>query len=388
MSASRRFLPLQSVGRAALLTVALLSTGVIAKGPRSPEVRQPARSARSERPIPVLAPAAAGTSVDGGAGAGQAGPLGSSAKVTPEKAQLGEPFDVLLEVRHVKGERYELRTPEKLGPFELLGQTRTREDASESATTRFTLRLSAFELGTLQLPELTFDVFGVEGLAEGQSALWRSSPGTVEIVSSLPAEAEEKGADLYDIRPLEEVPIRSYRILYAVLALVAAVGLGWLLYRWWKRRKPAEVPAPAPLPLAERTLAALSALGARHLPEQGRPREFYFELSEILRGYLGERYGIDALESTSSELVQKLKRLAPPGLPVADLERFSFESDLAKFAREERTVEECAASLELAFRVVQQTRPAAPPVAEAAGAEPLPGTQPGPSKKRGGGGAG
>src|SRR5262249_55509191 len=77
------------------------------------------------------------------------------------------------------------------------------------------------------------------------------------------------------------------------------------------RAPPAPPPLP-PLPLPERTRRALDALEAEHLPERGMQREFHFQLSGIARGYLGERFGFDALECTSGELVREVERRARP----------------------------------------------------------------------------
>ena len=110
------------------------------------------------------------------------------------------------------------------------------------------------------------------------------------------------------------------------------------------------------------------ALGFKsNLPGKGRSREFYFFLSEILRGYLGERYAFEALESTSSELLESLRTLHTPGLQMKELAGFVLESDMAKFAKATPSLDECKASLEFAYRVVYATTPSlvAPPLADA-----------------------
>src|SRR5262249_52683288 len=158
-------------------------------------------------------------------------------------------------------------------------------------------------------------------------------PGiAVQSTSSLPAGAE-RGEELRDIKPPEDVPIRSYRLLWA-LACAAAVALsGYAVYRAIKRRRLRAPVQPPPAPLEERTCAALEALGQENLPAGGRAREFYFRLSEIARAYLGERYGFEALESTSAELLQAARQLKSRGLPAEELEQFVVAADLVKFAK-------------------------------------------------------
>lgn len=287
-------------------------------------------------------------------------PLGFQQRVSPKEVLLGEPFTYELVVTHPKDQRYELEAPGALGAFELLAQSRQRVDGAESATTTFRLELSVFELGPQKLPNLTFEVATEQGRSE-----WLAPGIEVEAKSSLPPDAEEKGAELHDIHPPEVVPVRTWRLLYALGALLAAGLLGYALYRFLKRPRaaPALPPRP-PEPLDVRALAALDRLRAEGLPTQGRVREFYFRLSEILRGYLGERYELDALESTTSELLDALKGRSTPGLPLEELSRFCAESDLAKFAKAPLGPPECDRALELCYRLVRQTfatLPAPPP---------------------------
>ena len=61
-----------------------------------------------------------------------------------------------------------------------------------------------------------------------------------------------------------------------------------------------------PKPAHQRALMSLDALSEAQLPAQGRWREYYFRLSEILRKYLGERFDFDALECTTEELSECL----------------------------------------------------------------------------------
>ena len=107
-----------------------------------------------------------------------------------------------------------------------------------------------------------------------------------------------------------------------------------------------------------RAREALDALRAEDLPGKGRVREFYFRLSEIVRGYLGERYGFDALESTTPELLESLRRLHTPGL--ADERAAGLRQRVGLRAlREGRppTRTPARARLELAYSIVQATTP-------------------------------
>ncbi len=288
-------------------------------------------------------------------------PPAPKARVDPARVKLGDPFVYELVFTHDKAQRFELRTPSDWGAFELLDQKRQRIDGSATATTTFRLQLSVFELGKQKLPDLTFEWVDDSG-GTGQT----TAPGLeVEAEGSLAADAEKKGEALYDIRGNEVVPVRSWRLVVALAAGLAAVALGYALYRYAKRPRKVKVKPAAPArPLGERTVAALDALRAEDLPGQGRVKEFHFRLSEIQRGFLGERYGFEALESTSDELLASLRRLRTPGLEVEELSRFVFEADLVKFAKATAGPDECKRAIEYAYRLVASTTAPPPPLPE------------------------
>jgi hypothetical protein len=278
-------------------------------------------------------------------------PLDFTQRVIPEQVRLGSPFEYELVIRHRPDQRFELRAPKDLGPFELLEQLRSRTDQATDATTSFKLKLSLFELGKKRLPDLTFEVTQPAGT--GQFVV----PGIeVEGLSSLPKEADQREPTLYDIKAPEGVPIRTYRLLWGLLAVLGAGLLAYALYRWVRRaRPPATIEAKLLEPLNVRTLAALDRLRREDLAGAGRYREFHFRLSEIVRSYLGELYRFEALECTTTELLVALRRLRTPGLSLPGLQRFSDESDLVKFAKASATPEHCQQALEFADALVRQT---------------------------------
>ncbi len=278
-------------------------------------------------------------------------------RVVKEHAKVGEPITLDIVVTHQSDQRYELKTPGDLGDFDYLGQERRRVDGPTSSTTTIQVKLSAFQLGSLDTPQLELEVTAPQGTST--VSLPRSK---VEIDSSLPPDAQSKGEELYDVKPPEEVLIRTWRLLYILAALAGLIGLGYAIYRYRSRPQTA-VPAfvPPPEPLHVRATRALDALAADNLPARGEFKPFYFRLSEIVRSYLGERYGFDALESTTPELLQALHTRSTPGLPLPDLATFAQSSDFVRYAKQSPSVEECKQHLELAYRIVQLTQTAAVP---------------------------
>jgi hypothetical protein len=280
----------------------------------------------------------------------QVEPWDSKGRVFPRQARLGDTFTYEITFTHAKDQRFELEAPKELEKFEVLEQTRQRQDGPGGSVTTFALKMSAFELGKLTLPDLTF-ALTAPGVSQRISV-----PGMdVEIIPTLPKDADKQGASLFDYQPPTEVPIRSWRLLYFLAGLLAAGLLTWGLVKWLRRPR-SEVVVVKPLaPLDVRTRKALDSLKAEDLPTKGRVKDFYFRLSEIIRGYLGERYGFEALECTSPELFASLRKLRTPGLPEDQLMRFVSESDMVKYAKAEASPESCARSLAFGYELIDKT---------------------------------
>ncbi|HET9158532.1 MAG TPA: hypothetical protein VFN91_17785 [Myxococcaceae bacterium] len=313
-------------------------------------------AALSAVPAPAAAPA-----VDAGPERAVE-PLSVDRQVIPEAVKLGEPFVYRITVHHPPGQRWELRTPRDLGGYELVEQSRTRSDGKTESTTTYLLKMALFELGSHVLPTLTFDVVDATG-----AGVARIDGPDIEGKSSLPKDADQLGAKLADIKPNEDVPVRSWRLLWWVVGALAAAALFWFGLRAGRNRPRRPVLAAPPLPLDERTLQALAALEADGLPERGLQREFHFRLNGVVRAYLGERFGFDALECTSGELLREVDRRALPGVEPDALREFVDQCDVARYARGEVPVPACASALAFARSVVESTRPRpAPPVAPAA----------------------
>jgi hypothetical protein len=289
--------------------------------------------------------------------AAEVAPWDVKGRVLPVETHIGEAFTYELVFTHAKDQRFELVTPKELEQFEILEPSRQRQDGANGSVTTYRLKMSAFELGTLTLPQLTFEL-----TAPGVSQTVAVPGMKVDVKPTLPPNAEEEGAGLFDYRAPIEVPIRSWRLVWILLGAIAAGLLGWAFVKWLRRPRP-ELVAVKPLaPLDVRTREALDRLKSENLPSRGHVKDFYFRLSEIIRGYLGERYGFEALECTSPELFDRLRRLHTPGLPESKLMRFVSESDMVKYAKAESTPESCEASLVFGYELVETTyTPPAPP---------------------------
>ena len=275
-------------------------------------------------------------------------PASIETQVSPPTVQLGQPFFLEVKLKHPAHFRVELLAPPNSPRFDILSKTQGRDDGPEESTSTFSIQMAAFELGNLELPALSFAI-----TASGQTETLTVPGKTISVLTS----REEAPSGLEDVRPPAPVFVPDYAVLYGVAAALALALAFVLVWKWFRQRKK-EMPAAAlAKPLAQRAREALHALRAQALPSQGKTREYYFMLSEIVRGYVGELHQLDALECTTTELMASLGRLPSTQIPLDAFARFSHEADFIKYAKGNADVAKCEADLAFAYQLIDKTAP-------------------------------
>jgi len=151
----------------------------------------------------------------------------------------------------------------------------------------------------------------------------------------------------HEIEPPVDYSLTPRWIIFAI-AFVAfsLVGLlAWLITR--KRQKP----VPPKLP-RQRALEALDSI--EQLVDQLDPYEFSIRVSDILRSYVTEQYGLPVTRQTSVEFLERLARNPQfSGDDKTLLEDFLNRCDLIKFARYDATPADSKLLLDEAVRFVK-----------------------------------
>lgn len=142
--------------------------------------------------------------------------------------------------------------------------------------------------------------------------------------------------------------------LGALVALPVGLLLAFIV-AWWRRRERVAPPPPPPRPAWDTALEALAKLRGLSLLEQGKTREHFAQVSQAVRQYLGDRYGFDGLESTTTEMLNELHSVKPGIDPLPDIVSFLDRADLVKFANLTPEVAECQNALDEGERLVRQT---------------------------------
>jgi hypothetical protein len=253
----------------------------------------------------------------------------------------------------------------ELGPFSLLDRKESEQNLGDGRVKRqFTLTIAAYEPGTKEVPAIEVTYLGPRG--DVRTA--RTAPVAVKIGSLI---ANEPEPAIKEAAPPVTVMVENLWPAYIAGGVVAA-GIGALLTMLIVRRLRArrgERPGPPPRPAHEVALEKLDRLGAYGFLENADNRPFYFAVSEIIREYLGGRYGFDSLELTTDELCAELRRRAGRELVLGEVQGWLSASDLVKFAKISPTAAEARGALESAIRIVTTTR-AAPVATATAPADP------------------
>ena len=146
---------------------------------------------------------------------------------------------------------------------------------------------------------------------------------------------------LFDIKPITDVQrTRSNLWAYIALVLLALLAVTGLVYWFFWRKKPlTEAEKIAALPPYERAKLALEKLDEDHYFQNEDVKMFYSDLTLILRQYLDEKVYDQSLESTTDELVFRLKPLQAANQislganTIRNIETILKRADLVKFAK-------------------------------------------------------
>ena len=146
---------------------------------------------------------------------------------------------------------------------------------------------------------------------------------------------------LFDIKPIIEVdksPSKWWKyLLYTLLALAIVAGL--LYWFIWREKHLTQEEKIALLPPYERAKLALQELDKSQYLQNEEIKNYYSDLTGIIRKYLDEKVYDRALESTTEELINRLQLLKDGqqiDLSKEDIKRIETilkRADLVKFAK-------------------------------------------------------
>ncbi|MFK5973644.1 MAG: hypothetical protein QM485_10230 [Flavobacteriaceae bacterium] len=189
--------------------------------------------------------------------------------------------------------------------------------------------LTQFDSGSYKLPAQRIEINGKGFFTDSLK---------IDVATVAVDTLVQKMYDIKELMVVEKSNSDLWKILLAILAGIALIGA--LLYWFVFRKEPlTDEEKVALLPAYDRALLELKKLENSKYLIQDEYKEYYSELTDIVRSYLEEDAHVSALESTTDQLINKLELLKDAGElklendTLNQFKRILQTADLVKFAR-------------------------------------------------------
>jgi hypothetical protein len=179
---------------------------------------------------------------------------------------------------------------------------------NKQTTQEFWLKLRVDKIGSMTLPSIPiwFDAPGPsKQIVKGKIM----SPEVSFEVQSL-LQLEENASDIKDIKPISNIEAPWTHYIWKALAIICLLALGYFLWEKWQKKSAPKSKPDFALTAEEKAMKELNELRSHGWMELGRIRDHFFELSEIFRRYLENRYNFPAQEWTTEEITNHFKNFS------------------------------------------------------------------------------
>ncbi len=211
--------------------------------------------------------------------------------------------------------------------------------------------LETYLTGTYEIPPVKLIYF-----YKGKTNLISSTPICVEVTS-----VAEEGDLFSGIRDIKN-PVGIFDVVkesiwfWPKILLIFIILIASIIYFIKKRRNKEEAPIPK-LPAHEIAYAALKELYNKKLIEAGLIKEYYFEISNVLRHYIEDRFALRAPERTTEEFLHELNSSSSLTEAHHDLlKKFLEECDMVKFANFAADEEDAKRVHDVTVEFIEETK--------------------------------
>ncbi|AXG68721.1 hypothetical protein KORDIASMS9_00937 [Kordia sp. SMS9] len=246
-------------------------------------------------------------------------------------------------------------------PLELLEAYDTdtvKQDANYNLIKEY--GITQFDSGTYYIPKLKILI--------NEKAFFTDSIRVA--VADVPVDTLKQ--QMFDIKKITAVDKGSsnwWIYLLIVLGLMALFGAYFYFFVLQLREKQ-QKKKKAEIPPYDRALLQLNELDKSRLLLNSEYKGYYSELTNIVRQYIEEEVRIDALESTTAELIRKIEAQKDAGYldlkdeTIKNLKNVLQTADLVKFAKSKPDDAVVKADRNLVENIVVETKEAIPEISE------------------------
>lgn len=227
--------------------------------------------------------------------------------------------------------------------------------SKDSFILRQRLMVTGFDSGSYYIPSFQFQVSS-NGLV--------SQYNTDSLLIDVQTIAVDTTKAFKPIKEIVEVKFSIWDYWPVLLAAVLLIGFGIFVWIYFYKNRKTKMPAVAakvsPEKSHEKAFRMLNELKEKQLWTQGRSKEYFSELSDIVRIYLEERFAVTAMEQTTDELLALLKKQNESKAELRkvrpELKLILRTADMAKFAKANPLPDEYNACMAAAVEVIQRTQ--------------------------------
>ena len=173
-----------------------------------------------------------------------------------------------------------------------------------------------------------------------------------------------KALKIFDIVEVKNTPFtfeefwhRFGRLIIIILiAMLVAAAITYFIIRKLKNKPIIPIAKPKE-PAHITAYRLLDKLKGSKLWQQGRVKDFYSILTEILKNYITDRYNCSVIENTSEETLDELKQfISPKNENYKNFKSLLDTADFVKFAKFEPRPDENDFALSVAYQFVDSTK--------------------------------
>ncbi|MEZ5017492.1 MAG: hypothetical protein R2800_10610 [Flavipsychrobacter sp.] len=259
-----------------------------------------------------------------------------STKIDAKEITIGDQVRYFIEVKGDKeGKLIWANIPDTFNTLEVIEKGKIDTVTKDGGITyKQRLLITGFDSGVYQIP--AFEFAAVKG---GNSTIFYTDSFDL-YVQTIPVDTTKPFRDIKDIKEVELTWLDHLTTLFwiwrGLLLLTLVVMIAYTLLK--KKKKP-YIPPPSET-LHERATRMLGELERKELWQKGEVKQYYVELTDILRYYIGGRYGITVLGLTTDELLDKMKTHKELTMHRGIIESALRIADMAKFAKAQPLPEE------------------------------------------------
>ncbi|WP_297062816.1 cell wall anchor protein [uncultured Duncaniella sp.] len=213
--------------------------------------------------------------------------------------------------------------------------------------------LQSFDSGVYRLNPIMY-VVGNDTFRSNRLVL-KVFPADIDSLETIHDYADVADIDRSFIDYLPDFIVDYGLWILAVLIVLGAGGYAFYLLR--RKKNPFAATPEKPVPPYEKAIGELNRLRGEKLCENGHEKEFYTRLTDILRIYLHGRFGINAMEMTSTQIRHMLNSNAEAKLSKENMERVLETADFVKFAKVRPLPDDNIRAFNSAMQFVEDTKP-------------------------------